>query len=452
MATQSYRAVLKKVGMPVDRILERGIVILDGSEVVRSVTIDAGIIEGIYEPGLEPPASERISCEGLYILPGAIDIHVHMRDLEQEDKEEYSTGTMAAAAGGVTTVVDMPNSVPPTIFLKDLEEKVAIATEKRYVNVGFYAGIPSKVRHVEEGLIPQILGFKIYPHAPLTEGTHYTRERLRECMELSAKYGIPLLFHPASTEMREKPKTHDEFFELHSCENEAESLKRFLEVKAEVYESRLHVCHVSCGTTARILLENRAEDTLTAEVTPHHLFLAGGEFSHDDGRAKMIPPLRSPYDNEALQQGLSATCGIDCVATDHAPHETFEKRLPFRDADSGIPGLETLVPLMLTAVFEDKVSWLDYLRVCSSGPARILGIAGKGVIAKGYDADITVVSRENWEIRGKDFHSKAKITPFEGRNVKARPVITIVGGEVVYSYGGFFTDPGVVGRVPLRRL
>ncbi|MHA2117409.1 MAG: dihydroorotase [Candidatus Thorarchaeota archaeon] len=438
--------------MPVDRILERGIVIVDGIEVVRSVTIDAGIIEGIYEPGSEPPASERISCEGLYILPGVIDIHVHMRDLEQDDKEEFSTGTMAAAAGGVTTVVDMPNSVPPTITHKDLEEKIAIATEKRYVNVGFYAGIPSKIRHVEERLIPQILGFKVYPHAPLTEGTHYTRERLRECMKLSAEYGIPLLFHPASAEIDAKPKTHDDFFQLHSCENEVESLKQFLEIKAEFYESRLHVCHVSCGTTARILLEHRAEDTLTAEVTPHHLFLTGGEFSHDDGRAKMLPPLRSPYDNEALQQGLSSTCGIDCVASDHAPHETFEKRLPFRDAESGIPGLETLLPLMLTAVFEDKVSWLDYLRVCSSGPARILGITGKGVIAKGYDADITVVSRENWEIRGRAFHSKAKITPFEGQHVKARPVITIVGGEVVYSYGGFFADPGVVGRVPLRRL
>ncbi|MFW9804477.1 MAG: amidohydrolase family protein, partial [Candidatus Thorarchaeota archaeon] len=113
MATKSYRAVIQKVGMPVDSILERGIVILDGIEVVRSVTIEAGIIEGIYEPGAEPPASESINCEGLYILPGVIDIHVHMRDLEQEDKEEYSTGTMAAAAGGVTTVVDMPNSVPP---------------------------------------------------------------------------------------------------------------------------------------------------------------------------------------------------------------------------------------------------------------------------------------------------------------------------------------------------
>ncbi len=435
-----------------DRILENGIVILDGKEVIRSVTIDAGIIEGIYEPGFEPPASERISCEGLYILPGAIDIHVHMRDLGQPHKEEYSTGTMAAAAGGVTTVVDMPNSDPPTITLQDLEDKMSIATADRYVNVGFYAGIPKKVGDVEEDLVPQILGFKVYPHAPLTEGTRYTKIRIRACMGLSAKHSIPLLFHPASTKKEKKLKTHDDFFQLHSCEHEVESLKQFLAAKADVYESRLHVCHVSCGTTARLIMGNRAEDTLTAEVTPHHLFLTGGDFSHDDGSAKMIPPLRSPYDNEALQQGLCLTCEIDCVATDHAPHESSAKTRPFLEAASGIPGLETLVPLMLTAVFEDKLSWLDYLRVCCSGPARILGITGKGVIAKGYDADITVVSKENWEIHGRDFHSKAKITPFEGWNVRARPVITIVGGEVVYSYGGFFADPGIVGRVPLRRL
>lgn len=435
-----------------EHILERGIVILEGREVVRSVTMNAGKIEGIYEPGQEPPALESINCEGLYILPGAIDIHVHMRDLGQPQKEEFSTGTMAAAAGGVTSVVDMPNSDPPTITKDDLEIKMEMAAEDRYVNVGFYVGIPKRASDVEKDLIHQIMGFKVYPHAPLTEGTRYTKKRIRECLQLSAKYGVPLLFHPASISRRKKLKTHDDFFQAHSCENEVKSLKQFLNAKQDVYESRLHVCHVSCGTTARLILENRAEDTLTAEVTPHHLFLSGGEFSHDDGTAKMLPPLRSPYDNEALQQGLCSTCGIDCVASDHAPHEASEKTKPFLEAAAGIPGLETMVPLMLTTVFEDKMSWLDYLRCCCSGPARILGLEGKGVIAKGYDADIAVVSRENWQIRGREFLSKAKITPFEGMTVRARPVITIVGGQVVYSYGGFFTEKGTVGSVPLRRL
>jgi dihydroorotase len=246
------------------------------------------------------------------------------------------------------------------------------------------------------------------------------------------------------------PKNIDEFFLAHSCEDEVKSVQLFIDAKIE-YEARLHVCHVSCATTARLIHENRAEDTLTAEVTPHHLFLSGGDFAHDDGLAKILPPLRSPYDNKMLMEALCQTCAIDCVASDHAPHKKWEKTAPFLKASSGTPGLETTLPLMLTEVFEKRMTWIDYLRVCSSAPARILGLETKGILTKGYDADIVLARIQEGTISGEKFFSKAKITPFEGRRVLARIATTIVGGVVVFDDGKFVTGPGIAGRVPVQK-
>jgi dihydroorotase len=258
------------------------------------------------------------------------------------------------------------------------------------------------------------------------------------------------MFHPDASHPKTVAKSVEDFFEVHSCESEVVSISKFLDALREV-GGRLHVCHVSCAAAAKLIIENKAEDRLTAEIAPHHLFLSGENFSNEDGRAKMLPPLRSPYDNQALKDAL-CRCGIDVVASDHAPHTVNEKLCSFLEAKSGIPGLETTVPLMLTEVFQNRMSWVEYLRVCSSGPANILGLVGKGVLSKGFDADLIVVAKGPWKIQGNKFHSKAKITPFEGREVLARPKFTIVGGNVVFSEGRFIVPPGTVGTVPVRSL
>jgi dihydroorotase len=437
--------------MTVDLVLSNGILIVDDRETVQSVAIDGGKIQGFYRYNKEPDSRRTLDCRGLYILPGLIDMHVHLRDLNQSDKEDYESGTMAAAAGGITTVVDMPNSDPPVLSREVLDRKIASATSKRYVNVGFYAGIPKDIRSFDEAMVPDILGFKVYPHSPLTKGTVYDDKRIKACFGLAKKHDRPLLFHPDSSDRNDIATSQEEFFQIHSCESEVRSLQSFLDAKVE-YEARLHVCHVSCAATARLILEHRAEHTLTAEVTPHHMLLSGGDFPHNDGRAKVLPPLRSPYDTKMLAQALCQKCALDCVASDHAPHTTAEKTAPFLEAASGFPGLETLLPLMLTEVFEGRLSWIDFLRCCCSGPATILGIPNKGILAEGYDADIALVRRQERYISGTEFYSKSKITPFEGRRVLARPITTIVGGNIVYHEGSFVIGPGVVGRVPIRKV
>jgi len=434
--------------MAIDLLLKDGLVILQGKPTKRSIAIVGHTIQGIYSDGEEPPAKEVMDCTGMYVLPGMIDMHVHLRDLNQSYKEDYDSGTRAAAAGGVTTVVDMPNSVPPVLSRSVLDMKINRARKQRFVNVGFYAGIPRDVTAFDTALIGDILGVKVYPHAPLADGMTWDSSRIHAALQLSSKYNLPLLFHPDLA--RGKAASVIEFFGKHSCKEEAKAVAMFVAALQEV-GGHLHVCHVSCASAAELIMKSRAEEILTAEVTPHHLFLSRDDIHGQDGTSKVLPPLRLRQDREVLWYMLCKRCAIDCVASDHAPHTRDEKMRDFAEALSGLPGLETTVPLMITAVLEKRMTWADYLRTCCYLPARILGLRGKGILAKGFDADIVVVSPEEYEIQGDTFFSKARVTPFEGRYVKAKPVITIVEGQIVYDHGRFVVGPGLVGCVPVRK-
>ncbi|MHA1587279.1 MAG: amidohydrolase family protein, partial [Candidatus Thorarchaeota archaeon] len=227
--------------MTVDYLLKNGLVIVEGEPARKAVALHLGKIEGIYSSGSEPPAQQVIDCEDLYILPGAIDIHVHLRDLNNSDKEDFATGTRAAAAGGVTTVIDMPNSNPPTLDRDSLAEKMDSAKEKRFVNVGFYCGIQRKTSDFDAQIVPDILGFKVYPHSPITKDTSYDQKRIQACLKLSKEHNIPLLLHPETGGKRSAPKTLDAFLKQHTCESEEDSIQQFLTAQSEI-GGRLHIC------------------------------------------------------------------------------------------------------------------------------------------------------------------------------------------------------------------
>ncbi len=435
--------------MVVDLLLKNGFVIRHGVPRVLSVGVEGNRIQGIYERGREPPAHATIDCEGRYILPGMIDIHVHMRDLEQVAKEDYQSGTRAAAAGGVTTVVDMPNSKPPVFDGKVLQRKIHRARELGIVNVGFYAGIPERPQAIDSSMIADILGFKVYPHTPLAE-VHYDSERIRACLKLAKIHERPLLFHPDLPPDVSGYRNAEEFMAAHDCNRETRAVREFTDAARQT-GGALHVCHISCAATAEFVYSQKENLRITGEATPHHLFLNREMFDFTDGTAKMLPPLRSPYEAERLWAQFLHGRGVDIIGSDHAPHTMNEKLSPFLRSPSGIPGLETSLPLLLTAVFEGRLSWDIYLRACCQRPADILGIRRKGLLERGFDADIVVVAQEDYEIRGKEFFSKSKITPFEGRMVKARPIMTIVGGTIVYREREFIVDPGTAGTVPVRK-
>ncbi|MCF2135696.1 MAG: dihydroorotase family protein [Candidatus Thorarchaeota archaeon] len=422
--------------------------IQQGTPVIRSVGITGRKIQGIYQSGLEPTAQESIDCKGQYILPGMIDIHVHMRDLNQTAKEDYESGSRAAAAGGVTTVVDMPNSRPPVLDRDVLQEKIERARSMNIVNIGFYAGVPEDATSFDSEMVSDILGVKVYPHAPLTN-TIYNSSRIKECLEISHRFSIPLLVHPDVPNDSTEPKTIEEFMKLHNCTKEALAVQRVVDAIHQV-GGTLHVCHISCATAAEIVSKEKTQIPITGEVTPHHLFLNKEMFDFSDGTAKMLPPLRDPTNTKRLWTFLLQDNGIDTIGSDHAPHTMSEKKEAFLKASSGIPGLETSVPLLLTAVFEGKLPWETYLRACCQRPTEIVGIQGKGQLKPGFDADIVVVAQEEYKIEGSRFFSKAKVTPFEGTLVRARPVITITEGTIVYRDGDISVDPGTVGTVPVR--
>ncbi|MHA1771388.1 MAG: dihydroorotase [Candidatus Thorarchaeota archaeon] len=435
--------------MGIDLLLRNGFVIQQGTPVIRSVGITGKRIQGIYRKDQEPTAHNIIDCKNQYILPGMVDIHVHMRDLNQTAKENYRSGSRAAAAGGVTTVVDMPNSNPPVLDTEVLQKKIKQAKRLSIVNMGFYTGIPEDTTSFDPKMIRDILGIKVYPHAPLTN-VSYDSKRIRECFRISHKYRIPILIHPDMPNDSTTPKTKEEFMRLHSCAKESLAVQRFVDAAHQIGGS-LHVCHISCTSAAEIVSRERTRISITGEVTPHHLFLNNEMFDFSDGTAKMLPPLRNSEIVKKLWNFLLQDNGIDTIGSDHAPHTMHEKKEAFMKAPSGIPGLETSVPLLLTAVFERKLPWNTYLRACCQRPIEIVGIKGKGQLKPGFDADIVVVAQEEYKIKGSRFFSKAKITPFEGMQVKARPVMTIVEGEIVYKRGEIIAEPGTVGTVPVRK-
>jgi len=429
-----------------DRVLIRGgLTVVEGVARTCDLALADGRIEGVARPGeaFGPGVFDRVvEAGGLAVLPGAIDVHVHFRTPGGEHKETWDTGSMAALAGGVTTVVDMPNTDPPTTSVEALEAKRALVAPAARVNYGFFFGATAH-NAAEAARATGVAGLKIYMGSSTGGLLVHAEEALETIFQT---YPGRIAVHAEDEQIiRAGSLKHHAATDpaVHALVRNATSARRATERAislARRHNRGVHICHLSTREELE-LVRDAADPRITCEVAPHHLVLTDEALTRMGNLAKMNPPLRTKDDTEALWEGLAAG-DVACVASDHAPHTLAEKAASYWEAPAGVPGVQHLLPILLDAAHWGRLTLERVAEVTATGPARLFGIENKGRIAEGCDADLTLcamgVART---VERADVRSKCAWTPYEGMTLHGWPVKTLLAGVVVYEDGGF---PAVV--------
>ncbi|SJZ42007.1 dihydroorotase [Cetobacterium ceti] len=385
------------------------LVLEDNSEVIRDILIKDEKIVEIGE-NLQEIGEEIIDAEKNYVIPGVVDVHTHMRDPGLSHKEDFTSGSMACAKGGVTTFIDMPNTIPNTISEEVLEEKRKHSLSMSYVDYGFHFGgsrndNSKEIEKVKNG----VASTKIF---------------------LNMSTGDMLV---------EEEKTLENLFKsskIISVHSEGEMVKRAIDLSRK-YKKPLYLCHLSLGSEVE-LLKNAKEEGLEVygEVAPHHLF-----FSEKDRNEllRMKPELKSEMDNSELWKGLNEGV-IDTVGTDHAPHRLREK---MEKVTFGIPGVENSLEMMLRGVAEKKITMRRLIEVMCINPSKIFKIKNKGDIKIGNDGDLVIIDIGKKRIIERDqVISKCGWSPYEGKETGGTVLRTILRGRTVYNQEEFFKKTG----------
>lgn len=402
-----------------DLILKNARAYIEGGLVDTDIRIEDGKIVEIKKD-LHGEHDLLLDLKGLILLPGAIDVHVHMRDGKEAYKEDWFTGTSSAAAGGVTTVVDQPNTDPPIITRKRLDERISKASSQAVVDFLINGGVEKleNFRELYEGGVRAFGEIFQYRFEP---------DSLKAILDKIWELGAIATIHPEKKRCVEKDPLRPPVCEIEGIKDVL-SLNRW---------GRMHFCHVSVPQGVDLIKSGGGGATL--EVTPHHLFLCDKDRDRLGGYGWMNPPLRSDADRKGLWERVDS---IDIIASDHAPHTHGEKLGD--DPPPGVPGVETMVPLMLREVKEGNLSLKRLVELVSERPASIFGLGkyGKRGINVGSDADLIVVDmQEEKVIRGDELHSKCRWTPYEGM-IGIFPQMTLVRGEVVYEAGAVIGGSG----------
>jgi dihydroorotase len=365
----------------------------------------------------------------MLILPAGIDIHVHFREPGFTHKEDFATGTAVAAFGGIGCVIDMPNTRPPTVSVPDIRAKTGIARKKAYVDFGLNAALTpgSDVSEISKSAT----GFKLYLMASTAAEDIAVSDFTvaGKLLEKAAGGKVPVSIHCEDEKLFGKgtPRNTEQFLAKRPGRSESEPVRRIISAIPPGLSA--HICHVSSAETVEILRTAKKKGTISCEVAPHHLLL-NAKSGLGGGLGKVNPPLRAGADQAALWDALNDGT-IDILASDHAPHTLAEKK-EFEDAPSGMPGVETMYPMMLPFAKKGKLPIGRLVNAISENPARLYGM-NKGKLAPGMDADLIVVDMKKiTEIRSDAMHSKCGWTPFEGREA-VFPVLTMVRGEIIVS-------------------
>lgn len=402
------------------------------------VLIDDGKIKKV-DGQIEETADEVIDAEGCYVMPGLIDMHVHLRDPGLTYKESVETGARAAARGGITTVVAMPNTKPVT----DDRDRVGYVMHKAEMVAPIHVLQTGTVTKGMAGKEVTDIAGMVQAGAPaITEDGKTVMDSgvYRDAMKIAKKVGIPVLAHCEDINLVQggvvNADANMEAMGLKGISNAVEDIivARDIMLAAET-GVHLHLCHCSTKGSVEMVKQAKAAGvSVSAEVCPHHFTLSTDDMKEPDANFKMNPPLRTKEDVEALREGLKADI-MEVISTDHAPHSAEEKRKPIETAPFGIVGLETSVALTITELVEPGIlTPMQMAEKMSYNPAKILGI-DRGSLAEGKPADVTVIDPEaEYAIDASKFVSKGKNTPFDGRKVKGRVMATICDGKIVYQY------------------
>ncbi|HKQ19999.1 MAG TPA: dihydroorotase [Candidatus Eisenbacteria bacterium] len=412
-----------------------------GIDRVQDLWLDQGRVAGLGE---DAPAALRnrtdvevIDATGAIVAPGLVDIHVHLREPGQEEKETIETGTASAARGGFTTVACMPNTSPPLDDRPHVEFVVRRARESGLARVLPIAAVTKgqmgeALTEIEDLVDAGAVAFSD-DGKPVKNA-----EIMRRALELTRPLGVPIIQHAEDPDLKGTGVMHEGWVStrlgLKGIPDAAESVMVARDaLLAELTGGRVHVAHISAARTVDIIRRAKARGIrITGETTPHHLILTDEAVSGYDTNTKMNPPLRSTRDREALIEGV-VDGTIDCLATDHAPHTDIEKDNDFDAAPFGIVGLETALGIYLKALVDPKhLSLSDLILRMTRRPLEVLGRAG-GTLEAGFEADVTVFDpAQQWTVRASDFASKSRNTPFDGWNLSGRILLTVVGGRVTY--------------------
>lgn len=430
---------------PFDLVIAGGTLVSHDGIERADIGVRAGRIAALGDLG-RSPAAERIEAGGLHILPGVIDSQVHFREPGHEHKEDLATGTAGAAMGGVTTVFEMPNTNPATDSVAAIADKFRRAEGRVHTDIAFFAGATgantADLARLE--LLPGVAGVKIFMGSStgslLVEDDAALEKILRSGRRRVA------IHSEDEPRLRERRPIAEEgrdpaFHPIWRDEETALRATGRLLTLARRVGRRVHVLHVT--TAEEMALLATARDLATVEVTPQHLTLAAPECYERLGTfAQMNPPIRDARHREALWAALRAGV-VDVIGSDHAPHTREEKAKPYPASPSGMPGVQTLLPLLLDHMSQGRLSLSRLMDLTSAGPARIYGIAGKGRIAVGYDADLTLVDlKRRQRIEESWIKSRCGWSPFTGMTVTGWPRLTLLRGEASMREGELMAPSG----------
>jgi dihydroorotase (multifunctional complex type) len=394
--------------------------VITGAEIFIDGTLqklDVAFDEKIRAIGRNLEGEERLDCSGKIILPGVIDVHVHVRDLEQSYKEDWASLGRAALSGGVTTVFAMPNTQPPLDSverMRDYRRRAQISSVNAYV----YGAITKENLQSLDDLAPHVDAFKLYLGETTGQLVISDKKLHREVFKIVTQTEKILTVHAQRGGDPTEVTRH-----------EADDILYVLDLAA-AYETKLHLAHVTTQRAVEAILEaKKSKIDVSFETCPHYLYFTAKDREERGAWLKMNPPLATEEDREFLWWALGKGL-IDIIATDHAPHTIEEKSVGYERAPAGVPGVEFLLPLLFDAVNADKISLARLVEVCCRNPAQRFGLP-KGEIAVGLDADLVVVDPDiKKTITREAVQSKCGWSPYEGMTLRGWPVMVVVRGRL----------------------